>query len=118
MSITNRSNIVKTKDPRRPEQCSKLPGINTPFIILGRTGRGKHKNVFVVPQLLIAEGIPFKTIRQLPGDYVITFPVAFATTGDQTLDQTSVEEYMPLLHHLPQCKVFFFFLYFFFNFET
>ena len=63
--------------------------------------------MFVVPQLLIAEGIPFKTIRQLPRDYVITFPGAFATTGDQTLDQTSVEEYMPLLHHLPRCKVFF-----------
>jgi hypothetical protein len=71
--------------------------------------------VFVVPQLLIAEGIPFKTIRQLPGDYVITFPGAFATTGDQTLDQTSVEEYMPLLHHLPRCKVFF---VFFFNFDV
>ena len=50
--------------------------------------------MFVVPQLLIAEGIPFKTIRQLPRDYVITFPGAFATTGDQTLDQTSVEEYI------------------------
>jgi jumonji domain-containing protein 2 len=35
--------------------------------------------VFVVPQLLIAEGIPFKTIRQLPGEYVITFPGAFHT---------------------------------------
>ena len=35
--------------------------------------------MFVVPQLLIAEGIPFKTIRQEPGDYVITFPGAFHT---------------------------------------
>ena len=35
--------------------------------------------MFVVPQLLISEGIPFKTIRQCPGDLVITFPGAFHT---------------------------------------
>ena len=40
MNITNRSHIVKTKDSSRPEQCKKLPGINTPFIMLGRTGSG------------------------------------------------------------------------------
>jgi jumonji domain-containing protein 2 len=33
--------------------------------------------MFLTPQLLIAEGIPFNTVKQCPGDYVVTFPGAF-----------------------------------------
>jgi hypothetical protein len=33
--------------------------------------------MFITPQLLIVEGIPFNTVKQCPGDYVVTFPGAF-----------------------------------------
>ncbi|EFX63680.1 hypothetical protein DAPPUDRAFT_267963 [Daphnia pulex] len=37
----------------------------------------RHKTMVLLPQELLVANIPFRTLKQLPGDYVITLPAGF-----------------------------------------
>ena len=35
----------------------------------------RHKTTLISPEILCANGVPLCSLRQTPGDYIITFPV-------------------------------------------
>ncbi|EFX62271.1 hypothetical protein DAPPUDRAFT_337182 [Daphnia pulex] len=62
VSYKHRKKVTALAEKKYPELYKDFPAADL------------HKNMVMLPQELLLANIPFRTLKQLPGDYVITLP--------------------------------------------